>query len=144
MHITDKSKNKRLGKKSSWGRKPCAFRRLVYVNRARCMGPLHASGCGSENRGLRDQLVCCTHIVACAMRATCVGELSIGKEHFPRGIITNTKGGETKPGKGVGGNVIHRSSRVRRQNLTSTYAARCSSAERSREIDFTRELKKIF
>jgi hypothetical protein len=40
------------------------------------------------------------------MRATCVGELSTGEEHFPRGIITNTEGGDSKPGKGVGGNVF--------------------------------------
>ena len=36
-------------------------------------------------------------MVACAMRATCVGELSIGEEHFPIGIVTNMEGGGNEP-----------------------------------------------
>jgi hypothetical protein len=80
-------------------------------------------------------------MVACAMRATCVGELSIGEEHFPIGIVTNMEGGGNEPRKRGGG---------------QPYSSKSTEAEphqrmspvfmngRSRESDFTRELKEIF
>jgi hypothetical protein len=84
-------------------------------------------------------------MVACAMRATCVGELSIGEEHFPIGIVTNMEGGGNEP-------VNEPSKRGGGQR----YSSKSTEAEphqrmspvfmygRSRESDFTRELKEIF